>query len=193
MPPRVDPIQAGDRAVTEFSTCTLLDLSTEVLIEILSYLEVADIWSVQRTCHTLRDIVAGTAYLQYILRTRINGVHDFLPPNCPYSDRLELLRRHEQSWAGLQLNLLTTCVTSMPYTDRFTLQDNYLIYQRGMVSPLRYGYGYTNLSSTARDEEACWVHITIDIGLITRPSKVRFAVDHDLVVAMRFCLLLNPS
>jgi hypothetical protein len=191
MASQVNPIQVRDRTVTAFSTCTLLDFSTEVLIEILSYLEVADIWSVQRTCHTLRDIVAGTAYLQYILRTRINGVHDFLPPNCPYSDRLELLRRHEQSWAGLQLNLLTTCVTNMPYTDCLNLQENYLIYQRVMVSPPR--YGYTNLSCTARNEEARWVHITIDDGLIPRPSEVRFAVDHDLVVAMRFCLLLNPS
>jgi len=192
MAPQVNPIQAGDRAVTAFSTCTLLNLSTEVLIEILSFLQVADIWSVQRTCHTLHDIVAGTAYLQYILRTRINGVYDTLPPNCPYSDRLELLRRHEQSWAGLQLNLLTTCVTSMPYPDRFTLQDSYLIYQRLVGSPPR--YGYTNLSSTARNEEAYWVHITIDNGLITRrPSKVIFAVDHDLVVVIRFCLLLNPS
>ena len=84
----------GDQVVT---TRNLLHLSTEVLIEILGYLPGADMVSMQQTCRTIRDIIAGTAYLQYILRADINGVDDFLIPRLSYSERLELLRRHEQS------------------------------------------------------------------------------------------------
>jgi hypothetical protein len=45
------------------STLSLLDLYTEVLIEIFTHLPAADMIAVQRTCHTIRDIVAGSAYL----------------------------------------------------------------------------------------------------------------------------------
>ena len=75
---------------------TLLDLSTELLIEILTDLPVADLLSMQHTCRTMRNIIGGTVYLQYIVRTHINDVDDFLPPEFSYSERLELLRRHEQ-------------------------------------------------------------------------------------------------
>lgn len=39
----------------------LLYLLTEILIDILSFLPAADLFSVWRTCHTIRDIVDGTA------------------------------------------------------------------------------------------------------------------------------------
>ena len=110
--PNVESIPASPVA-TPPSTCTLLDLSTEVLIEILSYLPVADMLSAQHTCRTIRDIVVGTAYLQYILHAEINGIDDVLPPNFPYSERVELLRRHEQSWNELSLNLFTACVPDL--------------------------------------------------------------------------------
>ena len=83
------------------TTRSLLNLAREVLIEILSYLPAADMIAVQRTCRTIRDTVSGTAYLQYTLHTEINGVADLLPPDFPYSERLKLLRCHEQSWRDL--------------------------------------------------------------------------------------------
>jgi hypothetical protein len=79
------------------TTHTLFDLSTEVLVEILAYLPAVRLFSVQRTCRTIRDIIAGTTYFQYTMRAFINGVDDLLPPDFPHSERLELLRCHEQS------------------------------------------------------------------------------------------------
>ncbi len=165
----------------------LLNLSTELLIQILSYLLAVDLFSVQRTCRKIRHIVAGTTYLQYILRTQINGVDDFLPPNFPYTERLKLLRRHEESWNGLQFHLFAESTTSVPQPNVYTLRDGYLIYEGLSGTTLR--YAYTDLCSATRNEDLSWVHITlygIDLPL---PSKVEFAVDHDLVVAMRFCVL----
>ena len=169
--------------------CTLLNLSTELLIQILAYLQAADLFSVQRTCRKIRHIVAGTTYLQYILRTQINGVDDFLPPDFPYPKRLELLRRHEQSWNGLQFNLFAEFTTSVPQPDSYTLRDGYLIFEDLSGTVLR--YGYTDLCSAVRNEEVPWVHITMNDIPLPLPSKVVFAVDHDLMVAMRFCALSN--
>jgi hypothetical protein len=114
---------------------TLLNLSTELLIQILSYLPPADLFSVQRTCHKIRQIVVGTTYLQYILRTQINGVDDFLPPDLPYPERLERLRRHEKTWNRLQFNLFAEFTTNVPQTDCYILRNGYLIYEDLSRSP----------------------------------------------------------
>lgn len=37
-----------------------------MLVEILAYLPTADMVTVQHICHTIHNIVTGTAYLQYI-------------------------------------------------------------------------------------------------------------------------------
>jgi len=152
------------------TTQTLLDLSTEVLVEILAYLPVVSLFSVQRTCRTIRDIIAGTTYFQYTMRAYINGVDDDLPPDFPHSERLELLRRHEQSWSNLQLraSIFTQCVTGdsdVPFTSCFILQDGYLIYECLTLELQR--YGYADLCSASRDEELRWVHVTMDPHPIT--------------------------
>ena len=189
-----EPILGNQVAITR----TLLRLSTEVLIEILSYLPAADMISMQQTCRTIRDTIAGTAYLQYILRADIDGVGDFLLPNFSYSERLELLRRHEQSWQSLHFDLFTECDcisesdSDMPH---FTLQDGYLIYQYTYPEDAVLQYEYTDLCSAARNEDLRWVHVTLFETEYTPPFswpwRVIFAVDHDLAVAVRFCVLSN--
>jgi hypothetical protein len=161
----------------------LLDLSTELLVKILAYLPVVDLFSVQWSCRTIHDIIAGTAYLRYIMHAHINGVGDFLPPDFPHSERLQLLRRHEQSWSGLQFNLFTKCVVNIPFPRRFTLQGGYLIYERLVASTLQ--YGYIDLCSATWNEEVRWTNITVDSSHF--PA---FAVDHDLVIAIRFCVFI---
>jgi hypothetical protein len=145
------------------------------------------LFSVQRTCRKIRHVVVGTTYLQYILRARINGVDDFLPPGFPYTERLKLLRRHEESWNGLRFNLFAEFTTSVPQPGCYTLRDGYLIYEDLSGTALR--YAYTDLCSATRNEDLSWVHITLHNIHLPLPSKVVFAVDHDLVVAIRFCVL----
>ncbi len=169
-----------------------LNLSTEMLIQILSHLSPIDLFSVQRTCRKIHHIVVGNTYLRYILRTQINRVDDFLPPNIPYPERLKLLRRHEKSWNNLQLNLFAEFATSVPQPHCYTLRDGYLIYED--LSGAMFRYAYTDLCSAARNEEvSChWVHITMNDIRLPLPSRVVFAVDHNLVVAMRFVSFRDP-
>jgi len=122
--------------------------------------------AVWRACRTLRDIIAGTTYLQYLqylLSAEMNGVEDLLPPSVPYSKRLELLQRHEESWCGLNVNLFTQqSIPSLDDADCFILQGGYLIYECLMTSETR--YGYMDLCSAARNEELRWVHVTITLA-----------------------------
>ena len=180
------------------ATRSLLDLSTEVLIEILAYLPAADMIAVQRTCHTIRDIVAGTAYLQYALHAKINGVDDMLPPDFSYSERLELLRCHKQSWHDLQFHRFAEChhgdTSGVPDWAAFTLQDSYLIYECSSDRAGRQRYGYTDLCSADQSNELRWVHLLM-MGKSQLPysTEIVFAVDHDLVMSMRFCILFDSS
>jgi len=166
----------------------LLDLSTEVLIDILSFLPATDLFSVRQTCHTIRDIVDGTAHLQYILRTHIMGVDDLLPPDFPYSDRFKLLRCHERSRNALQFNLFTKCLIDRPsYVNRDILEGGYIIcdFRTGDGVPQ---YKYSDVCAATRSEELRWVHIRVDNSCLLSPSRARltFAIDHNLVVVMRF-------
>ena len=166
---------------------TFPTLPTELLILILSYLPVVELCAVQRTCHRIHNIVTESARLQYILRTQINGVDDLLPPDCPFSERLELLRRHENAWSNLQLKLSHEFAT--PLLDRHFLQDGYLIYNKiaGFLQ-----YGYADLLSAVPDEELFWAHISRED--IRHPLCVVFAVDNNLAVVLRYLSpFLSPS
>jgi len=184
------PVKLAAITTSAYPSCILLHLPTELLVKVLTYLPVANLFSVRWTCRTLGDIITGTAYLQYIIHAHINGVEDSLPPDFPYSKRLELLRRHEQSWNAPQFNLFTKCVTNKSFPDHFILQDGYLIYESIWADPQQ--YGYTDLYSAARNEELRWVHITIDDSRVPPLDDVKFAIDHNLVVGFRFVTLTIP-
>jgi len=173
----------------------LLDLSTELLIDILSFLPAADTFSMRQTCHTIRDIVDGTACLQYILHTDIMGVDDLLPPDFPISDHLQLLRRHEQSRNALQFDLFTKCFVHLPASmEQCIVQGGYLIYDHLTADGMPQ-YAYTDLCAATRNEELRWVNIRVDNSCLLSTSRawLIFAVDHNLVVVMRFVSFQIPS
>ncbi len=161
----------------------LLSLSTELLIHIFAYLPVPDLLSIQNTCRRTYDIVSGTVYLQYLLRTQLNSVDDISPPNCPFSERLELLRRHERAWRDLELNLYTEFSADVkPSFSKPILQDGYLI-ARSNSRLSQYQY-VDLLSLRPMMEEPRWIHISLKD--FPESYNVEFAVDHNLVVAVRF-------
>ena len=178
------PVEVTAIATPTYPPCILLDLPTELLVKILTHLPIKGLFSVRWTCRTLKDIIASTACLQYIIRAYINGVEDSLPLNFPHSKRLEFLRHHEQSRSNLQFDLCTDYISNMSYPSPIVIQDGYLITEQLRADPQQ--YRYTDLYSAARNEEVRWVHITMDDGHLPRLYNLTFAVDHNLVVASRF-------
>lgn len=75
-----------------------LDLPDEVLIEILSYLDVIDTYTCRQTCRTLYSIFSDSRKLQYFIELKIAGMQD--NPYCKLSiaDRLSALESRESSW-----------------------------------------------------------------------------------------------
>jgi hypothetical protein len=167
------------RSSLESCARTFLGLPIKPLILILPYLPAVELCAVQETCHRIRSIVAESAHLQYVLRVQINGVDDLLPPDRPFSERLDLLRRHERSWSNLQLKVSHEFAATIH--QRHFLQDGYLIYNK-IAGTLQ--YGYVDLLSASPNEELCWTHILKED--IRFPLCVAFAVDHNLAVVLRY-------
>jgi hypothetical protein len=166
-----------------------LDLPTELLCRILSYLPAIDLCTAQWTCHKINRIITDTVYFRYIFRAYISGVDDLLPPDCPFPERLELLKQYENSWSNLQLNKSDEFPISIQAPNsHYTLQDGYLIYKANTGTNLPLKYGYLDLFSVVGNQEA-WVHIPMqDSDTNMRHLGLTFAVDHDLVILSRFVL-----
>ncbi|KAH9161558.1 hypothetical protein EDB89DRAFT_715527 [Lactarius sanguifluus] len=163
---------------------TLTGLPTELLIRIFSQLQVEDLLSVQHTCRRFCDVISGSASLQHFLHTEINLLEDLLPSDFSLRDRVALLKHHETSWDSLQLNEFTRFLTCEESHARcYILQDGYLIY-KAVTNTAQYGYLDLYSGSAQPNAELRWAHIPL---ATSRPlSDIVFAVDHNLVVAIRY-------
>jgi len=169
--------------VTQVS-CPLLDIPTELLVQILSNLSCDDLCILQGTCRRVKDVISGTPYLEYLLHTGIGRVGDLLPPDVPFPERVELLKLHEKSWSGLRFNLFAdfSIHDNTRYNiARYTLQNGYLIHSDSIPVGQGLKYKYIDLYSLSSGKEASWVAIRLRV---IRPRNIVFAVDHTLVVAI---------
>jgi len=169
--------------------CPLLDIPTELLVRILSHFSCDDLYLLQGTCRRFKDIISGTPYLEYLLHTGVNNVDDLLPPDVPFPERVQLLKRHERSWSGLRFNLFSEfSIHDNARNDvRYTLQNGYLIHSDSIPVGQGLKYKYVDLYSLSSGEEANWVRIWLRVF---RPRKLIFAADHNLAVAITFAVLI---
>ena len=169
------------------SSHTFPGFPTELLIRIFAYLQVADLLSVQRSCCRFYDVISDSASLQYILHTEINLLEDVLPADSDFSlnDRVALLKHHETAWNNLELNTFTQFAINEESPARcYILQDGYLIYKENFARTAKYGYTDLYSSYAAPNVEAPWTHIQLQA--VHPFSDIVFAVDQNLVVAVRF-------
>jgi hypothetical protein len=165
------------------------ELPTELLIRIFVQLQVADLLSVQHTCRRFHDVISDSVSLQYILHTEINHLEALLPLDVSLNDRVALLKNHETVWKNLELNALIRFVAS----DRlrahcYILQDGYLIYKAVILATITQmpQYGYLDLYSISDQPNADIRWKNVNLAALHPLSDITFAVDHDLVVAIRF-------
>ncbi len=168
---------------------TLPRLPTELLIRIFSLLQVADLLSVQHTCRRFHAIISIDTSLQYVLHTELNLLEDLLPPDVSLRDRLALLKQHESAWNNLQFNTFTQfAADDVHQAQHFILQEGYLIYKKISPNTVRYGYKDLYSSSTLPKAEARWSHFIFVTPI--PPTDIVFAVDQNLIVAIRYGIFL---
>jgi hypothetical protein len=111
----------------------LLRLSTEILIEILLYLDVPDAYAIQSVNHFLDHIYQASLELQYALECKFANVLDNPHCNLPVGDRFRMLRDRETAWTSMKPTLKRT-ISPLPEFDLFSYlrpviqQGHYLLH-----------------------------------------------------------------
>jgi len=144
----------------------LLDLSTELVIHILSYLSVRDVGACVQASRRLRSIVSGSQYLQYLVRTQIAGVQDPLLPALSIHERIAVLERWKRAWCSLDLRRPTLqCVVPRDITVGaigYEVHGGHLIATRRFpVDDRPMGYSYIDLHDAVQRGGASWNNVDL--------------------------------
>jgi hypothetical protein len=147
-----------------------LDLSTELVIQILAYGSLRDIRACAQTSRRLYSIISGSQYLQYLLRTKIAGVHDPFLPGLSIQERLSVLERWERAWHGLDLrNPALQCIVPRDISasiSRHEIHGGYLIATRRFQADDRpLGYSYFDLHDAVKRGYPSWNHVDLHQSL----------------------------
>jgi hypothetical protein len=137
-----------------------LNLSAEVLIEILAHLPSRDIVACKLTCKQLHNVIAHSSRIQYIIQTFLAGVHDPLLPGAPVVERLSALKALEATWRDLDVRQRTSQITqgtAWPWLN-YTVHDDYLLAVRADSDNPNQppGYSYIDLRQQAASTDPLW-------------------------------------
>jgi hypothetical protein len=144
----------------------LLDLSTELVIHILSYLSVRDVGACVQASRRLHSIVSSSQYLQYLVRTQIAGVQDSFLPGLSLHERLTVLERWERAWRRLDLRQpALQCVVPRDITAGaigYEIHGGYLVATRRFpVDDRPMGYSYIDLHDAVQHGCASWNNVDL--------------------------------
>ena len=147
-----------------------LDLSTELVIQILAYGSFRDIGACARTSRRLHSIISGSLYLQYLIRTKIAGVCDPFIPGLSIHERLSILKSWERAWHCLDLREPTLqCVVPRDISAsvlRYEIHDGYLIGTRRFpVDDRPLGYNYIDLHDVVKRGYVSWNNVDLHQSL----------------------------
>jgi hypothetical protein len=168
---------------------TFLDFSAEILIEILAHLPLRDIVACKSTCRKLRDVIAHSSLLQYIIQTFLAGVHDSLLPGASIVERMSALKTLEANWRDLDVRRRTTQIsrgTAWPWLN-YTVHDDYLLAVRGdSDNPDQPpGYSYIDLREQAAFTHSLWEKV--DVPWSGQHCMFAFAAnENDLAVVVTY-------
>ena len=148
----------------------LLHLSTELLIQILSYGSLRDIGACALTSPRLHRIISGSLYLRYLIRTKIAGVCDPFLPGLSIHERLSVLESWERAWHDLDLRKpILRCVVPIDISVsilRYELHGGYLIGTRRLPADDRQlGYNYVNLHEALKRGYVSWNNVDLHQSL----------------------------
>ena len=169
----------------------LLDLSTELVIHILSYLSVRDVGACVLASRRLRNIVSGSLYLQYLVRTQIAGVQDPFLPGLSIHERIAVLQRWERAWRALDLRQpAMQCVVPKDITAGaigYEIHGGYLIATRRFpVDDRPMGYSYLDLHDAVQRGSASWHSVDLPQSLFVLNFCFNIE-EHNLVAILVLC------
>jgi F-box domain len=175
----------------------LLDLSAELLIQILAHLSLRSISACALTSRRLHNIISGSQYLRYLVRTEKAGVNDPFLTVLPIPERMAVLEKWERSWhvpdlrrPALQCVVPSDISVSML---RYEIHGGYLVVGRRFPMDDRpAGYSYIYLHDAVERGSVSWN----EVDLLQPLSVVSYCFnveEYNLVVMLVSCASILSS
>ncbi len=169
---------------------SFLNLSAEILIEILAHLPLRDIVACKLTCRKLHAVIADSLLLQYTIQTHRAGVHDPLLPGASIVERMSALKHLEATWRDLDVRRRTAQINrgiAWPWLN-YTIHDDYLLAVRGDSDDLNQppGYSYVDLRQQAALTHPLWKKV--DVPWNGQRCMFAFAANENNLVAVITCV-----
>jgi F-box domain len=104
-----------------------LDLPSELLIKILSHLDLQSLFASLKTCKILKSIYENSALLQYLAELEVAGMLD--NPYCPLdtTQRLLMLREREEAWWSLEPQFTTALKLHARFSGMYDVSSSSLM------------------------------------------------------------------
>lgn len=192
LPPSPLPAVLPPRA-TEMS---LLGLSHELLVHILSYLDYEHLQVARRLNHAIDRLIQSSILLQYSMQLQLYGYEDNPSCHLVISDKLRLLRQQENAWSRLDFEKETTIRIPFNPSSIYDLTDGVLLLGES-VSGIQTGADtvrWTRLSQLVSSEDAPAAHFWEKIDVGAHIIDVGLSVEeHDLIVVATECVAPQPG
>jgi hypothetical protein len=173
----------------------LLGLPSEILIEIISYLDIADIFSCQRTCCILRSIIADSIQLHYIMQLKISGMQDNPFCRLPIADRLASLESREAAWQSLDWEFVTTIDVPSTWSGVYGITPSVFLLGKSAFDFEYVTAGIqtiklpTRMPGQSNADSVEWIEFDFGMQIIDFGTGIE---EHDLIVCASSYVFLIP-
>ncbi|KAI0305711.1 hypothetical protein B0F90DRAFT_1095783 [Multifurca ochricompacta] len=142
----------------------ILKLSSEILIEILTYLPLRSIIACKLTCRKL-CIVSHSSLIEYIIQAFLAGVHDPFLAGASIAERSKALQSFEDAWRDLNVRQRHAHIaggTAWPWLNYMTCDDYLLAVRNNSDDPAQPpGYSYVDLRQSPPFTDLYWTKVNV--------------------------------
>lgn len=157
-------------------TATHIDLYPELVIRILSYLSLRDVFACLRTHTALYKLIKDSTVLRYHIAAQLAGVEDNPYSSIPVHERLNRLASQEAGWIQHEFDFSRTVAVPPDHTWIQGLAGG--IIQRG--DPTERTIHYCTLPSKPSDKTR-WSKIGVDAEIVDTALAI---YEHDLIAVV---------
>lgn len=171
-------------------TTPLQDLPVELILRILSFLNLPGLIATRSTSRLFYQIIDTSVLLQYIMSMQAYGVEDNAESTLNVAERLDRLRKHEDAWSNLKIAFTKTIDVHNPTSGIYDLTSGvYLLgegsrYHRRLTTAVH----WLQLPSSLH-EEPKWNKIDVGAKIVDIGLAIR---EHDLIAVVTSYVLSIP-
>ena len=168
---------------------SLLHLSPELVVHILSYLHYSDLHACKRVNNALNRLIQNSVLLQYSMQLQLSGYEDNPSSHMVIADKLKLLKQQESAWSRLDFQKQTSVRIPFNPSSIYDLTDGVLLLGESVsgiqsgADKLRWARLSTLVSEDARHNH--WEGIDVGAHIIDVGLAVQ---EHDLIVVATECV-----